>query len=44
MYTKLFYCKNIGDEPYKGMSPYNIVSHVGSGCRMEKPPHCSDEV
>ncbi|XP_028419117.1 fibroblast growth factor receptor 4-like [Dendronephthya gigantea] len=34
----------LGEEPYKNISPYNIVSHVGSGCRMSQPQHCSDEV
>ncbi|XP_028390734.1 uncharacterized protein LOC114515639 isoform X2 [Dendronephthya gigantea] len=40
----LYEITTLGEEPYKNISPYNIVSHVGSGCRMSQPQHCSDEV
>ena len=41
---KTFSDSFLGDEPYKNISPHNIVTHVGSGCRMTKPAKCSDEV
>ncbi|CAB4002293.1 fibroblast growth factor receptor 3-like, partial [Paramuricea clavata] len=32
---------NIGGTPYKGISPHDIMSHVGSGGRLGKPDRCS---
>ncbi|XP_028411984.1 tyrosine-protein kinase receptor Tie-1-like [Dendronephthya gigantea] len=40
----LYEIVTLGEEPYKAISPYNIINHVGSGCRMPKPPHCSSEI
>ncbi|CAB4022081.1 Angiopoietin-1 receptor, partial [Paramuricea clavata] len=40
----LYEITTLGEEPYKNISPYDIINHVGCGCRMSKPSHCSDEV
>ncbi|XP_028411985.1 tyrosine-protein kinase receptor Tie-1-like [Dendronephthya gigantea] len=40
----LYEIVTLGEEPYKAISPYNIINHVGSGGRMPKPPHCSSEI
>ena len=35
---------HLGEEPYKNMSAYHVVSYVGAGCRMPKPESCSDDM
>lgn len=30
-----------GGSPYQGISPHDIMSHVGSGGRLGKPDRCS---
>ncbi|XP_028419198.1 myoblast growth factor receptor egl-15-like [Dendronephthya gigantea] len=37
----LWEISNIGGSPYKGISPHDIMTHVGSGGRLSKPDRCS---
>ena len=37
----LWEISNIGGSPYNGISPHDIMSHVGSGGRLGRPVRCS---
>ncbi|XP_028393591.1 proto-oncogene tyrosine-protein kinase receptor Ret-like [Dendronephthya gigantea] len=40
----LYEITTLGEEPYKNIPPRAVITHVESGGRMTKPPHCSNEV
>ncbi|XP_028394333.1 tyrosine-protein kinase receptor Tie-1-like isoform X2 [Dendronephthya gigantea] len=40
----LYEIATLGEEPYKNIPARAVITHVESGGRMSKPPHCSNEV
>ncbi|XP_028413614.1 proto-oncogene tyrosine-protein kinase receptor Ret-like [Dendronephthya gigantea] len=40
----LYEITTLGEEPYKNILPRAVITHVESGGRMAKPPHCSEEI
>ncbi|XP_028394194.1 angiopoietin-1 receptor-like isoform X2 [Dendronephthya gigantea] len=40
----LYEITTLGEEPYKNIPLRAVITHVESGGRMSKPPHCSSEV